>query len=100
MQIVTVATSSEKDAAEWSSSPYTEEHPLQQTHIHHRVGVHHSQKSKVTPTRDGESPPNAKHWYERVLDDPNEYLESQPSEVRFQMVRYRNIATQNKNPMD
>jgi hypothetical protein len=97
--IVTGCHNSERDAAEWSSSPYTEEHSLQQTHVRRKVGVHHNRKSEVTPTRDGENPPNARHWYERVLHDPNEYLESQPSEARFQMERYRGTATQNKSLM-
>jgi hypothetical protein len=42
----------------------------------------------VTPTKDVENPPNARHWYEHVPRGPKRSLEILPSEARIQMVRF------------
>jgi hypothetical protein len=39
----------------------------------------------VTPTRDGENPPSARHWYEDALRDPKRCLEEPPSVVKLQV---------------
>jgi hypothetical protein len=41
----------------------------------------------VTPTRDGENPPNARHWYGDALRDPKRRLKEPPSETRIWMVK-------------
>jgi hypothetical protein len=47
-----------------------------------------SKITKVTPTKDVENPPNARHWYEHVPRGPKRSLEILPSEARIQMVRF------------
>jgi hypothetical protein len=41
----------------------------------------------VTPTRDLENPPNARHWCEHVPHGPKRSSENPPSETKIQMVR-------------
>jgi hypothetical protein len=50
----------------------------------------------VTPTRDVENPPNARHWCEHVPRVPKRSLESPPSEAQIQMVR---LQVFNKNAL-
>jgi hypothetical protein len=52
-----------------------------------------SQTPGEIPTKDEENPPNAKHWYERVLRNPKRTLEARPSETRIQMVRLQVFTT-------
>jgi hypothetical protein len=72
---------------EQSSSPYNEERLLHHILLNHKVEGRYSQTSEETPTKDEENPPNARHWYERVLRNPKRTLETRPSETRIQMVR-------------
>jgi hypothetical protein len=42
----------------------------------------------VIPIRDGENPPNARHWYEDALHDPKRHSKELPSEIKIQMMRF------------
>jgi hypothetical protein len=42
----------------------------------------------VIPIRDGENPPNTRHWYEDALHDLKRRLKELPSETRIQMMRF------------
>jgi hypothetical protein len=48
-----------------------------------------SKITEVTPTKDVENPPNARHWYEHVPRGPKRSLEILPFEARIQMVRLK-----------
>jgi hypothetical protein len=50
----------------------------------------------VTPTRDVENPPNARHWCEHVPHGPKRSLENPPSEAKIQVVR---LQVFNKNAL-
>jgi hypothetical protein len=50
----------------------------------------------VTPTRDVENPPNARHWCEDVPRGPKRSSENLPSEAKIQMVR---LQVFNKNAL-
>jgi hypothetical protein len=50
----------------------------------------------VTPTRDVENPPNARHWCEHVPHGPKRSSENLPSEAKIQMVR---LQVFNKNAL-
>jgi hypothetical protein len=42
----------------------------------------------MIPIKDGENPPNARHWYEDALHDPKRRWKELPSDIGIQMVRF------------